>query len=322
MEETDATSIPKTDESKSQAAKHAMTLLRTFDGEAKYRYSTITIEDEGLHALLFQALSHYPFYGHKGPMSITSKFEPVIHNWSLLNHLTENDESIPAVADLLKDIHSADSTSLLAPLKNVEKLQQARLDLKELLELVRDTPGLEDYFNASQNKTDNSVSFDYLWTIFPPGELVFSQMNMGQPQVFIVKESVDWIDENPRRGASRSWSFVCWSYDWDGDQFNRVPVIFTFEDFKGSKSISSLHCYPLKLYRGTSDDNGTRDASESVMSIKDELVKRGKRYRELCLKEQGKQMFEYNGIALARGSGVRNVIESKQVSNSTVDWAL
>lgn len=202
MEEIDATTIPKTDEPKPQAAKHAMTLLRPFDMASKYAYSMITIEDEGLRALLYQALSHYPFYGHRGPLTLTSKFEPIIHNWSLIWDLIVDDESIPAVADLLEDIHSADSTSFLVPLKNRDKLQEARLDLVKLLELVRDTPGLKDLFNALQKNDFDSISFEHLWAIFPPGDLVFSRMSTGQPQLFIVKESNDWINHNSR-GTSR-----------------------------------------------------------------------------------------------------------------------
>ena len=318
-EDSDATSLAKSNDSekskdsRSQPVKHAMTFLRSFDEDEKYEYSIITIEDESLHALLFQTLSHFPGYSHQGPITLSSRFEPIIHKWSQLNDLSSDDESKAVVAELLGEISSAESTSYLTPLKNAENLQQARADLKNLLEQVKNTPGLEDWFSGPSNENNSTVSFEYLWTIFPPGELVFTQTNMGQPQVFIVKECTDYFFEG-RRGGGRFWRFVCWSYDWDGTTFSRVPVVFKFEDFKGKKQISTLHCYPLRFYRGSSGNGGTVDGAESVKAIKAELIIRGKRYRELCLKEQGKQIFEYNGVALARGSGVRHVGEDKKVS--------
>ena len=243
-------------------------------------------------------------------MTISSKFEPIIHRWSQLNDLASNDESKAAVAELLEDINSADSTSFLTPLKNAGKLQQARADLKNLLEQVKNAPGLEDYFSGP---VDETVSFEYLWTIFPPGELVFSQTNMGHSQMFIVKECTDYINKG-RKSNEKSWSFVCWCYDWNGSTFKRVPVNFTFDDFKGKKPISTLHCYPLKFYRGSSEnDGGSVVEIGNIKDIEARLVDRGKRYRELCLKEQGKQIFEYHGFALARGSGVRHVGDDKQV---------
>ena len=151
-------------------------------------------------------------YAHRGQMTLTSKFEPLIHKWDCLNELTDDDQSKPMVAELIKDIKCAESGSLLAPLKNAKKLHQARSDLIALLAQVKTTPGLEDYFNGRSSKNNVSISFDYLWTIFPAGELVFAQPNDGQPQVFIVKASDDYIDEIKRKGT-KSWSFVCWSYD-------------------------------------------------------------------------------------------------------------
>ena len=130
---------------------------------------------------------------------------------------------------------------------------------------------------------------------------------MDKPQAFIVKESTDYISKR-RRNDGRSWSFECWAYDWNGTTFSRVPAEFTFEEFKGTRSISSLSCYPLKCHRENTDDGSVSDNPGNSKSIAEVLIKRGKRYRELCLKKQAKQIFEYDGLALSRGTGVRKLV--------------
>ena len=139
---------------------------------------------------------------------------------------------------------------------------------------------------------------------------------MGQPQAFIVKESTDYISRR-RRNDGRAWSLECWAYDWNGTTFNRVPVEFTFEDFKGRRSINSLPCYPLKSHRENANDDSVSDNLGNGKSIAEFLIKRGKRYRELCLKKQGRQILEYDGLALSRGTGVRKPVNTNrnQVAN-------
>lgn len=304
-----------------------MTVLRAFDEKEKYDYSVIVIEDEGLRVLLLHALSHHPDFGHPGTLSFASLFEPIIHNWALLNDLADDNRNESSVINLRKELDSAYSSSMLAPLRSAGSLARAQADLKALLQQVRDTPGLESYFNGQREMQENAntVFFDYLWTIFPPGELVFSRTFLGQPQVFIVKSSTDFI-QTRRRSERRSWSLECWSYDWNGTIFNRVPVSFTFEHFKGTRSISSLHCYPLHYHRGGSDDDGSNGGLGSEQTMKQALIQRGMKYRELCTMNRGKQIFEYDGFAFSRGTGVRKVAKSNQVSivnnsrNSLIDY--
>ena len=313
MQEEDGTKVSTRPDASKSTTKHSMTVLRTFDSQEKYEYSVITIEDDGLRALFLHALSHHPDFSHSGTVTLYSKFEPVIHNWSLLNDFANNTLECVAVSKLQEALKCVDSNNQLAPLKGAGKLEKATSDLKQLLDQVRDTPGLEDYFNSvrEMQHTANTITFDYLWTLFPPGELVISKAYEERFQVFIVKECTDYIFKQ-NRSNDRTWEFECWTYDWDGMEFNRVPIMFTFEDFKGTRSISSLHCYPLKFYREDSDEDNSKGEDRSLV-IREALVKRGKRYRELCLKGRGKQIFEYDGFALSRGTGVRKAVKSNQV---------
>jgi len=148
LEEKDvATKTPKPDESIPNSTKHAMTLLRSYNDAGRWEQTYIIIQDKGLQALLLYALSHHPYYKHSTTLSFTSLFEPLIHNWSLLNILADNDQSEPVVTNLCKAVTSANLTHPLASLKGpVGSLRKASADLRQLLDQVHDSPGLERYF--------------------------------------------------------------------------------------------------------------------------------------------------------------------------------
>lgn len=274
----------------------------------------IAIEDDGLKALLFHALSHHPLCSHWERMSFISVFEPLVHNWSQLNDLVDNDESKPIVAGLHKELGSVNLSNKLAPLKDSIIRTKAMADLKQLLQLVRETPDLETYFSGVGiiHQNADTIPFDYLWTIYRPGEVVISRQYMGQLQAFIIKES---FTTEPQPSTSKAlWVLFCWTYDWNGSEFNRVSVKFSVEEYKGNKTISSLICYPIKHYKGTSDDHDTLGKVESPEELKHALIRRGRRFRELCLKKQGSQFLEYDGFAFPSGSqSRRQFLKSIQV---------
>ena len=116
----------------------------------------------------------------------------------MLNDLANNDLSKSSVLDLYKELEHgskspvAASGDQLAKLRAAGNLEKATADLRLLLDEVRRTLGLEVYFNTArdmQAKT-NTVSFEYLWTLFPPGELVVGKPFMDRWQAFIVKFGV------------------------------------------------------------------------------------------------------------------------------------
>ena len=277
-----------------------MTFLRALGEKGLYSHTMITIEDDGLKALLFYVLSHHPLCCHWKKISFISVFEPLVHNWSRLKDIVDNDESKPIVAGFHKELGSVNLSNKLVSLRDPKTRTKAVADLKELLQLVRDTPDLEPYFSSAGSMHENAdtISFEYLWIIFPPGEVVISRQYMGQLQAFIVKES--YLDTKRTSGKSL-WKLVCWTYDWNGSEFNRVSVKFKVEAYKGNKTISSLICYPIKHYKGTSDDHDTLGKVENPVELTRALIRRGKRFRELCLKKEGSQFFEYDGLAISRG---------------------
>lgn len=169
--------------------------------------------------------------------------------------------------------------------------KQARSDLKLLLDTISSSSGdpkLDKYFKIrDSNKDQDSITFETLWTIFPPGTLVYGQLFLGQDQVLIVKDnSRPWpyfTRDSPREDAI--WSLDCWTYDWDGKVFKRMCLKLEFEYFEGHKPITSLPYYPLEF-------------KEQRALTEGNLIKRGVEYRQFCTATQGSRMFEYNGEAI------------------------
>ena len=296
----DAAATVTQEEPKRKKNSHAMTVIRHYDELHKYDYSEIIIEDDGLRCLLLHVLAYHPWYCHSETLSFVSSYEPLVHSWPTLNALVENDEAHPFVASLHDQLKTDKKSPVLKVIASDNTLDNARNDLKLLLEQIMATPGLDSYFDGGrqvQERTD-TVTFDQLWTLFPPGELVFSSVYMRQPQVFIVRSCTDYIRD---RRSGRTWTLDCWSYDWNGTSFNRVPVEFVFDDFKGSRSINSLlPCHPLRHHR---------DEENDIESLKEKLIRRGKIFTRLCLRKRGHQIFEYDGYALSRGAGIRQTMK-------------
>ena len=148
-EETDGTPTIKEGKEKQETTAHAMTVLRAFKNDGKYDYSEITINDDGLTTLLLHALGHEPWLRHMKTLSFLSLFEPIIHNWSVLDDLANNDTSKPIVLDLHRELENkgnafiATSGDHLTPLRAAGSLEKARADLRLLLDEVCRTPGLE-----------------------------------------------------------------------------------------------------------------------------------------------------------------------------------
>jgi hypothetical protein len=135
-------------------------------------------------------------------------------------------------------------------------------------------PELKVYFPALEvQRQGYSIQFEFLWTIFLPGELVYSTVFMKMDQIFIVKECKSRIlnqsDSGKERDAKKVWHLVCWTYDWNGRTFDRVSITFKFDEFQGTRLINTLHCYPLRYCYAETNESGTN-------TLRADLISRGK----------------------------------------------
>ncbi|KAK1839779.1 ATPase [Colletotrichum chrysophilum] len=316
--------------SESQGSPEQLKYARIVEEDGRYFETEISVQAPELKALLSVALEAYPnlhlpppdspssWDKTKDPVVFVSPCEPLIHNWDRLNALAIEDslrteemkvriQKLGPRTDVTMAGSEEQKARALEYLGKASNLENARAQLKLMLKLVKTIPELGKYFQSveAQNNT-GSIQFEHLWTIFPPGEIVFSTLFMNEPQLFIVKDSNDTrdIDERPGKDTSDvSWSMVAWAYDWDGACFKRVPVQFRFEQYTGSKVISTLHCHPFKFHK---PEDASRSDEASREAMEEALLERGKRFAELCVKQQGSQMFDYDGFVVSHGTGFQN----------------
>jgi len=314
-----------------QAPTPQVTWLRHVSEKGRYTSSEFTIHARELRVLLRTVLADCPglHLAPHSPIKFESPFVPLIHNWNRLTAL--------AAEDLAADKESPEIAEFRSRIVKSADFDQAREQLKLLLDSLRLTPELNVYLASLEaQNNERTIQFDQLWTIFPPGEVVYSTVFMDEPQLFVVKESgprpsqgknkniknlrremdelldgfkgrlLDALTNEPNASRPQSrWSMVAWTYDWNGTSFERVPVRFTFDSFTGNRAISTLHCHPLRFHEGehTGAGGGT---DSSVAALKEMLVDRGRRFKEVCVKEKGSQMFDYDGDAISHGTGFQN----------------
>lgn len=134
---------------------HAFTLRKNVYEEVDRNDGEIEISSPDLSALLLSLLRHYPYHTFQGPPTIiNSPYEGLILNWEKLEQATKEESE-------------------------VETDQQTRSDLRLLLDTIASgsgDPKLDKYFKSrTSNKEQKSVTFETLWTMFPPGTLIYGR---------------------------------------------------------------------------------------------------------------------------------------------------
>ncbi|OTB07949.1 hypothetical protein M426DRAFT_317451 [Hypoxylon sp. CI-4A] len=231
-------------------------------------YGELEILNEHLRDLLRKLLTHHPSHElHGESAKLQSPYEPLIMNWDLLTLESKKE-----------------------PVGEEDRI--ARRGLCQLLDLLQQTTGdtqLNDYLQNRESLTKSkNITFDALWTIFPPGTIIYGRPYLKNDQVFIVEDLFDLWPEP----ADKWWSLTCWTYDWNGQVFRRKPLTLRFPRFRGTKAISALPYYPLS-------------EAKDEDKIRESLIARGKAYRKYCTTKDDGRRFRYDGIAVADKTGFR-----------------
>ncbi|KAL8692665.1 MAG: hypothetical protein Q9218_002365 [Villophora microphyllina] len=149
---------------------HAFILRKNIERFSSDNDGELEIVSPDLWNLLKKLLSRYPYHIFQGePVPISSPYEAIIFNWNELEAAAK--ESVTDEKDI-----------------------QARQDLKLLLDTLISGSGdakLDKYFKVRKSyREQRSISFEALWTLFPPGELVYGRPFQEQEQVFVPVNSL------------------------------------------------------------------------------------------------------------------------------------
>ncbi|KAL9577946.1 MAG: hypothetical protein Q9212_006038 [Teloschistes hypoglaucus] len=122
----------------------------------------------------------------------------------------------------------------------------------------------------------NEITYDLLWTIFPPKTLVFTKRTMlVQPQVIKVRET-----EYTNEQDGVYFEVTCHAIAHDGQDFGTSTMRVRIPFFDGARKIEELPCFPLKFH--TQEE-----------AVRSELVHRGRTYVSLL----DAKCQEYSGAA-------------------------
>ena len=261
------------DVTKVQGTSHTFILRKYVEGNGiEENYGELEIVDRDLWKLLKKLLRHYPYHTFQGdPVEIASPYEAFIYNWNKLETAAKESQ-----------IDGKD--------------EQARLDLGLLLDTLSSGSGdqkLDKYLKVRESsKEQKIVTFESLWTLFPPGTLVYGKVFLGHDQVFIVQDNIRTWPRNT--SESSPWRIYCWTYDWNGKTFQRRGLDLSIKSFESSQPITSLPFYPLEYH-------------PEPEKLKKCLVDRGAIYKKLCTAKQGSRMFDYEGKIILAKKGFSGV---------------
>ncbi|KAK6506459.1 hypothetical protein TWF506_011367 [Arthrobotrys conoides] len=248
--------------------------------------SEIDIVNPDLWELLKKHLGHHPNHIFRGgPVTLHSPYDPFIFEWDALQNAAAQDP---------KD----------------KQDEQARGDLKLLLDVISGGSSgdakLDKYFKGRDVCVQQEkIQFDDLWTLFPPGALIYGKPFQDQDQLFIVQDNMGtWPDHDDRPQQFLPWRLKCWTYDWIGEIFQRTSFTLLFDPYDGYRPISALPYFPFEKHPHHD-------------KIKSELVDRGKDFRRLCTAKEGSRLFEYKGDAIFGKKGFSGLIQTDDDGSDT-----
>lgn len=240
--------------------------------------SEIDIKNPRLWEILKSKLGHYPYHTFRGsPVTLYSPYEALVFNWDILQEEAEKQG-------------------------NEGEEQEARDDLKELLDTISGGASgcskLDKYFKTrSAYLEQRTIQFDDIWTIFPPGTLIYGKPFQNQDQVFLVQDNKQtWPRKDDRPQQFLPWKMSCWTYDWTGETFERTSFSVPIEQFDGHRPIIALPYFPFDMHPQHEE-------------IKMRLIERGKNFRKLCKAKEGDRLFEYAGDTIFGKKGFSGLVQ-------------
>ena len=192
------------------------------------------------------------------------------------------------------------------PKDNDEK-NQARGDLKDLMEQISESSEMKSYFKTRESYLQAKITtYETMWSLFVPRQKIYAKTFMSTPQIFVVESPPYNWDRG--RSSPSTLEVDCWCYDWNGKEMVKTYYGIEIEKFQGTKRVNELAAYPLEYY----------DAPKDLYTNEEELcamlVNRGCKYNKIVRGPKGaSQMYQYDGDALADR---RNIIQENSMDQN------
>jgi hypothetical protein len=142
----------------------------------------------------------------------------------------------------------------------------------KLLETFRESYMAKTIMSIETSLKEGMIEAEDLWSLFPIGSRIIVQ-NRAMPETSLMW--CPWVKRCHKIHDPNDKSPAVWRVDveymgFNGKQFSRAERTFHIGGFYGSREIHSLPAYPFNLH----PEQG---------KLRESLVRRGKRYVELCI---------------------------------------
>lgn len=174
--------------------------------------------------------------------------------------------------------------------------QDADDHLKALLDVIG---YIDPVWNEAreENFPNGLVSYNMIWKLFRPGDLVLREDEIGNLWLFVLIQATYSIDASQSRYTEaieedKKAVFKTWSLTWneaDGCLMRKNNTIFSCADFSGQRHIKSLPVYPIRYQEDIKGEN-----TEQF------LAKRGRKWWNLIAEPAICQ--QHSGLAFSQGS--------------------
>ncbi|KAI1384131.1 P-loop containing nucleoside triphosphate hydrolase protein [Hypoxylon trugodes] len=143
-------------------------------------------------------------------------------------------------------------------------------------ESIRHIQLLFDLLNKTINKaydhykdltSKSLITFDYLWTLFKPGDILFEPGD-SRPRMYRLLKTKHKTMPLIMGKVLREFKLKYLGIDTDGEKFGFQTIKVTIDDFKGIKKITDLHVYPERFM-------------ENRSHIRDQISARGRKFYSL-----------------------------------------
>jgi hypothetical protein len=245
-----------------ETAQHALItrLRKAEDSRKKYELHSVIIQSPWLKTALGEILKDYPgVCCELKRLVFEAPFQPFVHRWQELQAYMVRDD--------IEDITRAHLKLLNDVLK------------EELKDIIK---AFDDYVSHGV------VTYEYIWTIFQPGQILYSDRHHGHPSAFRLRSG-----KAVKLQCGPAYQLNVEAIDWSGNYFGRhIDRIYIME-FLGTMKIVKLPAYPL----------ASHPARERVREF---LIKRGEMFEQLA----GCHYKEYKGFAVTWDNEGEEVLTS------------
>lgn len=234
-----------------QTAQHALItrLQKAQDSRKKFEIHSLIVQSPWLKDVLEKhILDGYPgVCSSLKRLEFEAPFQPFVHRWAKLCTFRKRTD--------------------------LDNTTREHIDL--LYEVLREE--LKDVIKSFQDYVDKGVvTYEHAWTIFQPGDIIFSASHKGAPMALKLK-SGKYIETQ----CGNAYQLTAEAVDWNGSHFGHSIERINIWEFLGTTSIVGLAAFPLRFH-------------PQEKEVREVLVQRGKAFEELA----GCHYKEYDGFAV------------------------